>query len=283
MVPKIMVELDANILAVYLSALSDVDYGVIEKKFNNTYNIEIGRFSPFISLGKKGSHYIMLELIKDGKIVGKSKKVLFTGKLAIECKGSKCERLENITHVLLTKDQRGIVISKEWRCMQPGDEWLKAKIEKYANIYNVDKALVMAVMASESNFRHCDEDGFLVSPAGAIGYMQIMPTTADSLGIDAYNPEENIEGGVRYLSQLINKFKDYGDSKIMLTLASYNCGPKNIEWLVNKYCTTSNCWEIVERHIDEKCKEETKVYVKRTLCYYEKCFSKRFSLRCEVC
>lgn len=82
--------------------------------------------------------------------------------------------------------------------------------------YNVDAALIKAVIKAESNFDHR-----AVSPKGAQGLMQLMPATAASLQVrDSFHPEKNIEGGVRYLRYLINLFR--GD--LSLALAAYNAG-----------------------------------------------------------
>lgn len=88
-------------------------------------------------------------------------------------------------------------------------------IIKASNKYNVDKNLVKAVIKAESNF-----DPFAISRAGAMGLMQLMPETADYLGVDnVFNPTQNIHGGVKYLRRLLNKFQT-----IELALAAYNAG-----------------------------------------------------------
>lgn len=71
-----------------------------------------------------------------------------------------------------------------------------------------------------------------VSKAGAGGVMQVMPKTAKGLGIkNIFDPKQNIEGGVKYLSQLYNKYE--GDP--VKALAAYNTGPGNLNKLINKY------------------------------------------------
>ncbi len=85
--------------------------------------------------------------------------------------------------------------------------------------YGVDPILAIAQARAESNF-----DQAAVSPAGAIGVFQLMPATAAGLGVDPYNLEQNIDGGVRYLSQLLSQFG--GD--VQKALAAYNWGPGNL-------------------------------------------------------
>ena len=88
-----------------------------------------------------------------------------------------------------------------------------------ARKYNVDPRLVSAVAEVESG-----NDPSAVSGAGAIGVMQLMPDTAAALGVDPYDAEQNIEGGTKYLRQMLDSFG--GD--VRKALAAYNAGPQAV-------------------------------------------------------
>ena len=90
-----------------------------------------------------------------------------------------------------------------------------ALIEKYANLHQVEAAIVRAIIQTESAF-----NPLALSRKGAIGLMQLMPMTARELGVDPFVPEQNIEGGVRYFSQLLKIF-----GGVELALVAYNGGP----------------------------------------------------------
>ncbi len=90
-------------------------------------------------------------------------------------------------------------------------------IRQACRLYSIPVALAKAVIAVESDF-----DPRVVSSAGAMGLMQLMPRTAKAMGVvDAFDPRQNIFGGVRYLRVLANMFN--GD--LLLTVAAYHAGP----------------------------------------------------------
>jgi len=123
-------------------------------------------------------------------------------------------------------------------------EKYREEIWKASQTYNVDYNLVKAVIKAESNF-----NPRAVSRAGARGLMQLMPQTANLLQVnDSFHPEENIDGGVRYLRYLLNLF----DNNLPLALAAYNAG----ETAVFKY-----------RGIPPY--QETQTYVQRVLRYFQ--------------
>lgn len=98
-----------------------------------------------------------------------------------------------------------------------GDEKrYEALIQSLCKKYSVDTALVKAVIKAESDF---DPDA--VSKKGAQGLMQLMPATARDLRVnDAFDPQENLEGGISYLRRLLDLFQ--GD--LTLAVAAYNAG-----------------------------------------------------------
>lgn len=88
-----------------------------------------------------------------------------------------------------------------------------------ARKHNVPEDLFLRLVHQESRFRPTAK-----STKGAIGLAQLMPGTAQLLGVNPHNPKENLEGGARYLSQQYRKFGDW-----RLALAAYNAGPGAVE------------------------------------------------------
>ena len=103
-----------------------------------------------------------------------------------------------------------------------------AYIKKYGSIieqaserFKIEPSLVKAVIKAESDFQNR-----AVSHKGAKGLMQLMPKTANDMEVDdLFNPEENIFGGVRYLSILLERFQN----NMRLALAAYNAGPEKVD------------------------------------------------------
>ena len=105
--------------------------------------------------------------------------------------------------------------------VKTGSVDLDAIFEAAALRYNVSPNLLKAIAKVESDFR---PDA--TSKAGAMGIMQLMPGTARGLGVtDAYDPEQNIMGGAKYIRQALDQF----DGDVQLALAAYNAGPNNVE------------------------------------------------------
>ena len=98
-----------------------------------------------------------------------------------------------------------------------GNTSIDEAVDKASKKYNVDKKLIMSVINQESSFNPNS-----VSSVGAQGLMQLMPSTARDLGVkNAFDVEQNVEGGTKYLKGLLDM---YGNSKEM-ALAAYNAGP----------------------------------------------------------
>ncbi|TGK86371.1 lytic transglycosylase domain-containing protein [Leptospira montravelensis] len=116
-------------------------------------------------------------------------------------------------------------------------------IESIAKSQGMDPNLVKAMVKAESGFKPK-----AVSPKGAMGLMQLMPETAESLGVnDPFDPEENIGGGVKFLKGLMKEFKDPEKA-----IAAYNAGPG-----------------AVKRYKGIPPYEETQKYVNKVKRYYK--------------
>jgi soluble lytic murein transglycosylase-like protein len=96
---------------------------------------------------------------------------------------------------------------------------LRGEIEAAAAANGLDADFLEAVARTESGL-----DPTAVSPAGAIGVMQLMPTTAQALGVDPRDPAQNIMGGARYLRAQLDRF----EGRIDLALAAYNAGADRV-------------------------------------------------------
>ncbi|MBP3431920.1 MAG: lytic transglycosylase domain-containing protein [Clostridia bacterium] len=103
------------------------------------------------------------------------------------------------------------------------------EISAASEAYGVEEAVIYSIINVESGF-----DKNAVSSRGAVGLMQLMPSTAQSLagteGVDLLSPQENIMLGAKYIAQLANRFDDFE-----CVLAAYNAGPTNVRnWLADE-------------------------------------------------
>ncbi|KAF0134656.1 MAG: Lytic transglycosylase catalytic [Candidatus Saganbacteria bacterium] len=107
---------------------------------------------------------------------------------------------------------------EEWEAQSIADSILK-----YGQIYNVNPKLACALIARESRFNR-----FAVSPSGAQGLGQLLPSTAVGLGVyDPFDIDQNVKGTVRYLKSLLDRFEN--PDKVTFSLAGYLEGPNNVK------------------------------------------------------
>lgn len=133
-------------------------------------------------------------------------------------------RTDNKNFPFLTAATNALTKAKETtvqNVINPTKAQIMDIISKTSQKYGVDEKLVKAVIKQESGFNpkarsHC----------GAMGLMQLMPATAKGLGVkDAYNPVQNVDGGVRHLKGLLARY----NGNVVLALAAYNAGGGNVD------------------------------------------------------
>lgn len=123
-------------------------------------------------------------------------------------------------------------------------------ISSAASKHNVPEGLVSAVISAESSFNPNAKSG-----VGAAGLMQLMPGTAAGLGVkNSYDPAQNIEGGTKYLGQMLKAY----NNDPQLALAAYNWGSGNVNKAMKKY---GSSWAAISSHAPK----ETRNYVTKVI------------------
>ncbi len=127
------------------------------------------------------------------------------------------EGIMHFTNIPTNKDYKKIMTTSQQGLDSKYDQIIQIKSLKY----DIEPSIIKALISAES-----DWDVNAVSRKGAMGLMQLMPSTADDMQIkNPFDPEQNIEAGTKYLRLLLNRFS--GD--LELAVAAYNAGPSTVE------------------------------------------------------
>jgi soluble lytic murein transglycosylase-like protein len=147
----------------------------------------------------------------------------------------------------------GLVGTGTGKAYQMAPSAVRTVINIEAQKQKVNPYLIASIIKQESAFKYNAGSG-----AGAKGYMQLMPTTAKSLGVtNVYDAGQNIAAGTKYVAQQIRKF-----GSIELGLAAYNAGPGNVNKAIKKAGGRTD-WASVSRYLPK----ETRNYVPKVMQY----------------
>ncbi|HSG31300.1 MAG TPA: lytic transglycosylase domain-containing protein [Thermodesulfobacteriota bacterium] len=225
--------------------------------YNSRLNVEIlstlyNKTDPKVILKNNQSGAVNTYSIGDSfNYLNETFKVLHISECLVSLIGG--EQTVNITCREIERDYRVVRVSSlsQFRVVSYDDIFTKSGdfktdidqvIKRIGHKYGVDPLLVKAVIKAESNF-----DPKAVSPKNAQGMMQLIPATAKDYGVsDPFNATQNIDGGVKFLRDLIKFFK--GD--VDLVLAAYNAGPGTVmkyNYKIPPYPETKNYVQKVKK------------------------------------
>jgi soluble lytic murein transglycosylase-like protein len=168
---------------------------------------------------------------------------LFHGTGFVELNASMVKNFEKEETIAPAAEPAPVVVSAPAAPDRPAAAQTPLELaDAAADRYGLPRDLVRTVMAVESGFAPG-----AVSPKGAIGLMQLMPQTARDLGVDPNDPAQNVDGGVRYLRDLLVKY----DGGLRHALAAYNAGPAAVDRYngVPPYAETINYVGKIERKL----------------------------------
>jgi membrane-bound lytic murein transglycosylase MltF len=194
-------------------------------------------------------------------------KEALNGFLSKNGKDSLTARMIFRRYLLSTRYVKGATAEAEMKRFRE----LVAHFRKYGSQYNLDWMLMAAQGYQESRL-----DQQAKSHVGAVGVMQIMPATGKELKVDITKTEGNIQGGVKYIRFIIDKYYESEPmddlNKGLFAFAAYNCGPGRVRQLRRDAAARgldANVWfDNVERVAAEKIGRETVTYVSNIFKYY---------------
>lgn len=211
------------------------------------------------SQNKDGEKYfqsqLMMTMIKDMFADSPAYNVImqsFTSALDGNSDFDFSKAFKNTNGSAFSKNSSADVVTSTKSTTTSGDLKIDTAIDKACKKYNMDPNFIKAVIKQESSYNPSS-----VSSAGAMGLMQLMPETAKELGVkDAFNIEQNVDGGTKMLKDLLNTF---GDQR--MALAAYNAGTGTMK----------------KRGVDEvselyKMPSETKDYITKVMNNYGKAY-----------
>jgi len=152
--------------------------------------------------------------------------------------------LSSIVNPFPMRQEVSLAVSTARLTPQRKTTMLDALIRASAEKHRVPAVFIKSIVAAESNF-----NSDAVSARGAVGLMQLMPSTARSYGADPKDPEQNIDAGTRYLRALMTRYEKHHNS-LQRVIAAYNAGPG-----------------AVDRYRGVPPYRETRLYVARVLIY----------------